>query len=145
MRSSARRGEGLKLHHADGRYLRGLRINPLLAEHSTLAEVIKSAIMEVENGPRVAKGKKVELCRLKGFLKGVQALVTGAMMEVWRDQRLEAISCAFDAWLTAERVMDFSIACGSIRPRRQPSRDDPGALRMSAPSLRSAFRTAAGG
>ena len=77
---------------------RGLRINPLLAERSTLADVIKSAIKELENGTRVVKGKTAELCRLRGFLKREQALcahtmslLTDTMMEDWRDQRLEEV------------------------------------------------------
>ena len=77
---------------------RGLRINPLLAERSTLADVIKSPIKELENGTRVVKGKTAELCRLRGFLKREQALSTHAMslltdtmMEDWRDQRLDEV------------------------------------------------------
>ena len=71
---------------------RGLRINPLLAERSTLADVIKSAIKELENGTRVVKGKTAVLCRLRGFLKREQALcahamslLTDTMMEDWRE------------------------------------------------------------
>lgn len=75
---------------------RGDTRNTLLAERTTLGDVIREAIADLKEGRRVVKGKASELSRLKMFLERDKDLcahamsrVTETLMRDWVAERLD--------------------------------------------------------
>lgn len=75
---------------------RGLKRDVLLAERTTLGDVIRKAKADLEEGRRVVKGRAAEISRLNVFLARDKDLcsyamsnVTSALFEDWIAERLE--------------------------------------------------------